>query len=117
MKHHTVRKSSSENYLNSRKEVDIYWGRYRFFTTEELESIPLDEIQKGIGSHGNYTYNCSLRRLLNKKFGTIPNSDVVKWENLGFAIRIIDYKEKREAFMKESSGHKRWLNTKNNNEK
>ena len=98
--------SCPHNFNSDPKHFDYAWGSYRYLTKEEMESIPDKDILNGIGANGNHTYNCSLRHLLNKKFGKIERSNVIKLETLGFIIRDVDYKEEREAYWKQSRKEK-----------
>ena len=101
MKYNSVNPLDKENVSNEEREFRYMWGKYRYLSVKEIESIPTKEIMKGIGKNHNYTYNCSLRKLLSEKFSKIGKTgDVVKLETNGFAIREIDYKEERDEFMK-----------------
>lgn len=95
-----VSMSCPENYNSTNRIMENYmWSRWRFLTKDEMESIKKKDILDGIGSRSNWTYNCSLRHLLNKKYGQIDRSSVVKLETLGFAITIHNYDKEREEFM------------------
>ena len=98
--------NAPRNFYSEPEHFDYMWGSYRWLTKEEMESIPEKEIFNGIGSGLDWTYNCSLRKLLSKKFGKIEKADVVKLETLGFAIREIDYKKEREAFWEKEKKEK-----------